>query len=88
LYVVNVADGTISAYTIDPGSGALSPVSGSPFGSGGGTLAIDPSGKYLYLGTFKGVQSYNINSTTGALSLGSGTLGEQGVLWLTIVGLH
>jgi 6-phosphogluconolactonase (cycloisomerase 2 family) len=86
LYVVNAADGTVSAYTINPASGALTPVPGSPFGSGGGTLAIDPSGKYLYLGTYKGVQSYNINSATGALTLGSGTLGEQGVLWLTIVG--
>jgi DNA-binding beta-propeller fold protein YncE len=86
LYVVNAADGTVSAYSINPGNGALTPVPGSPFGSGGGTLAIDPSGKYLYLGTFKGVQSYNINLATGALSLGSGTLGEQGVLWLTIVG--
>jgi 6-phosphogluconolactonase (cycloisomerase 2 family) len=88
LYAVNAADGTISAYSINPGSGALTPVPGSPFGSGGGTLAIDPSEKYLYLGTFKGVQGYNINSTTGALSLGSGRLGEQGDLWLTIVGLH
>jgi len=88
LYVVNAADGTVSAYSINPASGALTPVPGSPFGSGGGTLAIDPSEKYLYLGTFKGVQSYNINSTTGALSLGSGRLGEQGVLWLTIVRLH
>jgi len=88
LYVVNAADGTISGYRINPGSGALKPVPGSPFGSGGGTLAIDPSEKYLYLGTFKGIQGYNINSTTGALTLGSGSLGEQGDLWLTIVGLH
>ncbi len=88
LYVVNAGDGTVSGYSINPASGELTPVPGSPFGSGGGTLAIDPSEKYLYLGTFKGVQSYDINSTTGALSLGSGTLGEQGDLWLTIVGLH
>jgi 6-phosphogluconolactonase (cycloisomerase 2 family) len=88
LYAVNAADGTVSAYSINPSSGALTPVPGSPFGSGGGTLAIDPSEKYLYLGTFKGVQSYDINSATGALSSGPGTLGEQGDLWLTIVSLH
>jgi 6-phosphogluconolactonase len=88
LYVVNDADGTVSGYSIDSSSGGLTPVPGSPFGSGGGTLAIDPSEKYLYLGTFKGVQGYNINPTTGALSVGSGSLGEQGDLWLTIVGLH
>jgi 6-phosphogluconolactonase (cycloisomerase 2 family) len=88
LYVVNAGDGTVSAYSMNSGSGVLTPVPGSPFGSGGGTVAIDPSKKYLYLGTFKGVQSYNINSATGALSLGPGRLGEQGVLWLTIVGLQ
>jgi 6-phosphogluconolactonase (cycloisomerase 2 family) len=88
LYAVNAADGTVSAYSINPSSGALTPVPGSPFGSGGGTLAIDPSEKYLYLGTFKGVQSYDINSATGVLSSGHGTLGEQGDLWLTIVGLR
>jgi 6-phosphogluconolactonase len=88
LYVVNAADGTVSGYRINPGNGALTPVPGSPFGSGGGTLAIDPSEKYLYLGTFKGVKGYDINSATGALSSGAGTLGEQGDLWLTIVGLR
>jgi 6-phosphogluconolactonase len=88
LYVVNAADGSVSGYSINPSSGALTPVPGSPFGSGGGTVAIDPSKKYLYIGTFKGVQGYDINSSTGALSLGAGRLGEQGVLWLTVVGLH
>jgi len=86
LYVVNPLDGTVSAYNINPTSGALTTVTGSPFGSGGETLAIDPSGKYLYLGTFKGVQGYNIDSDSGALTLGAGTIGEQGVLWLTVVG--
>ncbi len=88
LYVVNAGDGTISGYSIDSSSGALTPLPNSPFGSGGGTLTTDPSGKYLYLGTFKGIQGYNIDSTTGALSLGAATFGEgAGVLWLTTVQL-
>ena len=65
----------------------LTPLPGSPFGSGGGTLAIDSTGKYLYLGTFRGIQGYNIDSATGALTLGSARLGEEGVLWLTVVRL-
>jgi 6-phosphogluconolactonase (cycloisomerase 2 family) len=85
LYVVNAGDGTISAYSIDSSSGALAPLPDSPFGSGGGTLTTDPSGKYLYLGTFKGIQGYNIDSATGALSLGSANFGEDGTLWLTTV---
>jgi 6-phosphogluconolactonase (cycloisomerase 2 family) len=86
LYVVNPGDGTVSAYTIKSSNGVLTPIAGSPFGSGGETLAIDPSGQYLYLGTFKGVQGYNIDPATGALTLGLGKIGEQGVLDLTIVG--
>jgi 6-phosphogluconolactonase len=88
LYVVNASDGTISGYSIDTSSGALTPLPDSPFGAGGGTLTTDPSGKYLYLGTFKGIQGYNIDSATGALTLGTATFGEgAGVLWLTTVQL-
>ncbi|MGA3091882.1 MAG: beta-propeller fold lactonase family protein [Terriglobales bacterium] len=88
LYVVNPGDGTVSGYRIDAGSGALTPVPGSPFGAGGETLATDSFGMYLYLGTFKGIQGYNIDSATGSLTLGSAKLGEAGALWLTIVDLH
>jgi 6-phosphogluconolactonase len=87
LYVVNAGDGTVSGYSINLGSGVLTPIPGSPFGSGGETLTTDPSGKYLYLGTYKGIQGYNIDSTTGALTLGPATFGENGALWLTTVQL-
>ena len=33
-YVANSGDGTISAYSIDPQSGALSAIVGSPFATG------------------------------------------------------
>jgi hypothetical protein len=71
----------------NPSPLGLTPLPGSPFGSGGGTLAIDSTGKYLYLGTFRGIQGYNIDSATGALTLGSARLGEEGVVWLTVVRL-
>jgi len=87
LYAVNASDGTVSGYSMNSSTGALTPVSGSPFGSGGETLATDPSGQYLYLGTFKGVQGYNIDSSTGALAPGSAAYGEDGALWLTTVQL-
>ena len=87
LYVANTADGTVSGYSINSANGALTPIPGSPFGAGGSTIATDPSGKFLYLGTFKGVQGYNIDSATGALTLGSAKLEEQGALWLTVVQL-
>jgi 6-phosphogluconolactonase (cycloisomerase 2 family) len=87
LYVVNAGDGTISGYSVDSSNGELTPLSGSPFGSGGETLVADPHGKYLYLGTYKGVQGYNIDSTTGTLTLGSANFGENGALWMTTVQL-
>jgi hypothetical protein len=42
--------GSVSAYTINATTGALTPVSGSPFAAGYGLnwLVIHPSGKYLY----------------------------------------
>jgi len=84
---VNAFDGTISGYSVNSNSGALTPLPDSPFGSDGGTLATDPSGKYLYLGTSRGIQGYNIDSVTGALTLGSASFVEDGVLWLTTVQL-
>lgn len=85
LYVVNSFDGSISAYRRDRVSGALTPTPGSPFGSDAGAIAVDPAGKYLYSGTGRGIQSYDIDSRTGSLTLGSESFGEDGVLGLTIV---
>jgi 6-phosphogluconolactonase len=74
LYVPNGEDGTISAFTIDPASGALSPISGSPFSvlpsipAAGPSIAIDPSGQFLYINTAEGVHELKIDSLTGALT--------------------
>jgi 6-phosphogluconolactonase (cycloisomerase 2 family) len=85
LYVVNSFDGSTSGYRRDHFSGALTPVPGSPFGSDGGAIAVDPAGKYLYSGRGDGIQSYNIDSRTGSLTVGSEWFVEDGVLGLTIV---
>jgi hypothetical protein len=84
---VNAFDGSISGYRRDPHSGALTPVPGSPFGTDGGAIEADASGKYLYSGRGDGIQGYNINPRTGALSVGSEWFVENGVLGLTIVQL-
>jgi len=81
LYASNLNDpmGSISAYTIDPTTGALTAIAGSPFATqagspGPGRLAIDPSGKYLYVGlggtaaANDFVAAFSINSSTGALT--------------------
>jgi len=73
LYTANVADNTISAFTVDHNSGILTAVSGSPFAAGSsvGGLAVGPTGSYfLYQAdpTAQAVRAYTIDPNTGALS--------------------
>jgi DNA-binding beta-propeller fold protein YncE/uncharacterized membrane protein len=81
LYASNYNDpmGSISAYTIDATTGALTPIAGSPFATqagfpGPGRLAIDPGGKFLYVGLDGTVNAnhfvaaFSIDSSTGALT--------------------
>ena len=75
-YVVNDHDNTVSAYQINAITGALNPVSGSPFATGSSPfqVATDPAGKFVYVTSGGGtVSAYTINSTTGALTAVSGS---------------
>jgi DNA-binding beta-propeller fold protein YncE len=75
VYVPNTADSTISAFTLDA-NGALVPVSGSPFPSGGNGsingplgIATDNSGKFIYVANASNdVSVFSINSGTGVLT--------------------
>ncbi len=86
LYASNNNDpmGSISAYSIDPTTGALTEIAGSPFATqsgfpGPGRLAIEPSGKFLYVGLGGTVNAnhfvaaFSIDSSTGALTPVSGS---------------
>ena len=46
VYVTNLNSGNVSGYTIDPTTGALTPISGSPFAAGQSpqSVAVDPTG--------------------------------------------
>ena len=72
LYIATSAG--VSAFTLNPASGVLSSVAGSPF-SDGSVLresAIDPSGKFLYAisnnPTSNTISVFTINSSSGALT--------------------
>src|SRR6266849_5074913 len=71
-YVANESSANVSAYTINSTTGALSPVTGSPFAAGSFpfSVAVDPSGKFAYVANANStnVSAYTINNTTGALS--------------------
>jgi 6-phosphogluconolactonase (cycloisomerase 2 family) len=71
-YVANGADNTVSAYTINSATGALSPIAGSPFpaGSEPDSVVVDPSGRFAYVANefANTISAYAINTATGALS--------------------
>lgn len=75
LYAFNFNGNTVAAFTIDPNSGALTTVAGSPFAvnpNAEGDLVVDPSGKYLYLtigfGPPWAFDIFDIDPNTGAIT--------------------
>jgi len=72
LYAANEQSSNIAAYTISSGTGAITVLSTSPFGSEAqpSFLAADPSGKYLLVGSQSsaGIQSFGIDGSTGSLN--------------------
>jgi 6-phosphogluconolactonase (cycloisomerase 2 family) len=71
-YTANYGDGTISAYTIDPTSGALNPVAGGPFGDGTHPAAVSlaPNGKFAFSASDNGtkINAFTIDQTSGKLT--------------------
>src|SRR5882762_3870585 len=69
LYVSNNGTNDISVFSIDTTTGALTPVPGSPFATGGSgslfgiSLAVTPNGKFLYAGN-------SVSSDISAFSVG------------------
>ena|ERR1700688_1476286 len=83
LYVANAAapnpsvpsQGNISGFNIDPNTGALTPILGSPFtssnGSGPSALTVDPSGRFVYAttsGSSYSIWCFAITPTNGQLT--------------------
>ena len=76
-YTINAGSNDISGYSIDPVSGALTPLAGSPFESVGETPVLaflDPSESFLYVvgsddfDNGSTLSGYSIDTTTGALA--------------------
>src|SRR5580700_7886131 len=72
VYVANKNSDNISAYSLNPKTGVLTALSGSPFSNGAGpfSLALHPSSTFLYVTnlTANTVSGYSIDATTGALT--------------------
>src|SRR5450759_3045571 len=76
-YVANGGSSHVSGYTINGVTGALTPISGSPFVAGRlpRSIAVDPTGKFAYVANegSANVSGYTINGVTGALTPISGS---------------
>ena len=81
VYVANatfgsVQTGSISAFSVDPNTGSLTLVSGSPFAAGANptSLTVDPTGKFLYEvndkngATTNNLFAFTIDPSTGFLT--------------------
>jgi 6-phosphogluconolactonase (cycloisomerase 2 family) len=75
LYLLNTSAATVSAYTASASTGALMPVTGSPFPTSAGPngLIVEPTGRFLYVGSSLGADAYSIDPTTGTLTLIAGS---------------
>lgn len=77
-YVTNFVSNNVFAYAINPSSGALTQIKGSPFAASYGAIAvaIDPRGRFAYVvnnGSISGhypgnVSAYAINASSGLLT--------------------
>lgn len=75
LYVSEIDNsglGSISGFNIDPPTGSLAPISGSPFSTSTTFrfIAADPKGRFLYGADGAGITEYRIDAATGALTPG------------------
>src|SRR2546422_5527354 len=75
-YVANYNSGNVSGYAIDPITGALTPVHGSPFPAlCPVSVKVDPTGRFAYVPNFCGgfidsgsISAYTIDANTGSLN--------------------
>lgn len=89
VYVANGGSGnpnipSLSAYTINTSTGALTAVSGSPYATGGATttsvsVTVDPTGQFVYVSNMSlilqsgSISAFTINAGTGALTTVTGS---------------
>lgn len=89
-YVANFGLGAtaVPAFSVNPGSGALTTLAGSPFGTGSPqNLASSPNGKFVYTANDNGsntIGEYTVNLTTGALTSVGTILGGSGSSFVTV----
>src|SRR5215813_6753648 len=72
-YVSNADSSSITGYSVNSATGALSALSGSPFGGVNGplALALSPNSNFLVVGNLNGgigISVFSVNKTTGSIA--------------------
>jgi 6-phosphogluconolactonase (cycloisomerase 2 family) len=71
-YVANENSNSITAYTVDSVTGALTELGGSPFGAGSTPISVKgtPNGKFVYVSNWgdNTISGYSVNGINGVLS--------------------
>jgi 6-phosphogluconolactonase (cycloisomerase 2 family) len=71
-YVANGLSNNVSVYAINPASGALAAIPGSPFAAGTYpySVAVDPTGKFAYVANLisNNISAFVIDAATGSLT--------------------
>ena len=88
LYTANFNDSTVSAFSIGS-NGALTPVPGSPFPSGGvepTSVAIDPEGLFAYIANSSDdrIAAYSIGANGALTSIGKPISNRKGVSYAVV----
>jgi 6-phosphogluconolactonase len=90
---VSLTTGNISAFSVDPNTGTLTPIPGSPFPAGAEPTALttDPTGRFLFEASnlenptpVNDISAFTINSSTGALTAVAGSPFLSGVSPLSL----
>jgi 6-phosphogluconolactonase (cycloisomerase 2 family) len=88
LVLLSGFDGPLEGFSIDPNTGALKALSGSPFKTpttpyGG---FFDPSGKYLFVHASGTIGAFNVDGSTGVPTQATGTVAGVGDLVWAVTG--
>jgi len=71
---VPLANNTLYGFSIDVTTGGLTPVTGNPHTvDSSGSIASDPTGRFLFVAGFAGISVFTVNSTDGSLALVTGS---------------
>jgi 6-phosphogluconolactonase (cycloisomerase 2 family) len=85
LYVGNEAY-NISAYKVHTQNGAISEIPGSPFPANYSSfqLIVDPTGRFLFAGSYDTASAFSIDQATGALTLIDSVAAGSSETWIAL----